>query len=205
MLLRRRSGLAVAQDLGKRADRGHRRAQLVADLAEEGVLLDRQLRSASRSPRAAGGRCGPARRDLRLQLAGIFHDLRGLVGHRHQVLDRDRRRRRRSGRPSHAPSPRRPSPPARAPAAPGSRASARADSRAGPAARASRWNSACASARAEDALRHDQQILGLRDARRPSRAGRAECSKTLTNCAPCSRSSGRRKAEQRDGDRRRRC
>ena len=79
----------IAQDFGERADRGHRRAQFMADLTEEAVLLQRQLRQLLIRRAQLRCRLGQLPR-LGLQLAGILQHLRGFVGHGQKVLDRDR-------------------------------------------------------------------------------------------------------------------
>ena len=80
----------VHQNLGKRADGGHWGAQFVADLAEEGILLHRQIAEflirLGQLPGGAGDLFG-----LGLKLGGIFEDLLRFRGHRHQVLRRHRR------------------------------------------------------------------------------------------------------------------
>ncbi len=80
--------IGLHQNLGKCPDRGHRRAQLMADLAQEGILLHRKLGQLFIGlAQSAGG----ARQLvlLRFEPGRILHDLGGRVGHRHQVFNRN--------------------------------------------------------------------------------------------------------------------
>ena len=83
-----RETLRLAQDLRERPDRGHRRPQLMGDLAEEGILLDTE-----RHQLLVGDlellRCPAQLFRLRFQSGGILHDLLGFVGDLHQVIDRN--------------------------------------------------------------------------------------------------------------------
>ena len=81
--------LRIPKDLGERADRRHRRAQFVADLAEEHVLLGAQFRQFAIGRAQLLSRFDQLAR-FAFQLGGILHDLRGLVGHRDHRLKADR-------------------------------------------------------------------------------------------------------------------
>ena len=79
--------IAITQNFRKRPDRGHRRAQFMADLTEERVFLHRQSRQLlvgiTQGTRGAVLLCG-----FGFKLVGIFQNLGGLVGHGNQVLNR---------------------------------------------------------------------------------------------------------------------
>ena len=177
----------------------------MADLAEKRILLQRQLQSAFRSPRAAARAVRASSADLRLELAGIFHDLRGFrrPPPSDPATDTDapaddlrdhRMRRRRADRPGQR----------RAPAVRESRASVRAGSRACPAP-APRSGTGPARRRAEDALRHDQQVLGLRDRRATSRARAARVIEDIDEVRALQPLQRAGKGEPATRDRRRRC
>ena len=81
--------VGLLQDLGQGADRGHRRAQLVGDLREEGVLLLGDALQRLVGLAQLGGGLGKLARFL-LEAGGILHDLHRLAGRSHEILERNR-------------------------------------------------------------------------------------------------------------------
>ena len=172
----------VAHQLGERADRGQRRAQLVRHRRHEVVLQPVEALQCSLAARSSARRAFERLR-LLLQRVRVGAHLRGLVEDAHHVVERER-----------AP-PRPPRPPsARAealPIAPASCVSTNCTScasgaicsmpRARRRAARSRRTARCAASRAEEAAGERQQVghLRARRARTPARAaGRGRCART---------------------------